>query len=195
MSSVRRPARRCGCSTALIVNQCLFTGDYDEAVRFGHEALSLARTLGDRSIEVVATSLLGGTHAARGEFSDVATLLERKVALEGDRRFERFGAPAILSAVSGARLADALSQLAGFDEPLVHRIMNSFRVFLGCRMPYRYRAVNGCGATAHRRAPRTEATPQGRPDGARVPRTPTPRPASHRLLCASGAGKDPASGL
>jgi len=101
MSSVRRPARRCGCSTALIVNQCLFTGDYDEAVRFGHEALSLARTLGDRSIEVVATSLLGGTHAARGEFSDVATLLERKVALEGDRRFERFGAPAILSAVSG----------------------------------------------------------------------------------------------
>jgi len=35
-------------------------------------------------------------------------------------RFERFGAPAILSAVSGARLADALSQLGGFDEALGH---------------------------------------------------------------------------
>ena len=37
-----------------MVIQCLDTGDYDEAVRFGQEALSIARTLGDRSIEVVA---------------------------------------------------------------------------------------------------------------------------------------------
>jgi tetratricopeptide (TPR) repeat protein len=51
-----------------MVSQCRATGDYDEAVRFGQEALSLARTLGDRSIEVVATSLLGRTHVARGEF-------------------------------------------------------------------------------------------------------------------------------
>src|SRR6185369_11505250 len=42
-----------------MVVQCLGTGDYDEAVRFGQEALSIGRTLGDRSIEVVATSFLG----------------------------------------------------------------------------------------------------------------------------------------
>ena len=77
-----------------MVNQCLSTGDYDEAVRFGQEALSIARTLGDRAIEVVATTFLGMTHVARGEFSDAATLLERNVALEGDLRSERFGAPA-----------------------------------------------------------------------------------------------------
>ncbi len=103
-----------------MVIECLVTGDYDEAVRFGREALSIARTLGDRSIEVVATSFLGMTHVTRGEFSDAATLLERNVALEGNLRYERFGAPAIQSALSGASLADLLSELGRFDEAIGH---------------------------------------------------------------------------
>src|SRR5512132_1519437 len=82
--------RRVGRIATLMVAQCRATGAYDEAVRFGQEALSLARTLGDRSIEVVATTALGGTHAARGEFSDAVTLLERNVTLEGNLRAERF---------------------------------------------------------------------------------------------------------
>ena len=72
-----------------MVDQCLITGDYDEAVRFGQEALRIARTLGDRSIEVAATHGLGRTHATRGEFGDAITFLERNVALEGDLRSER----------------------------------------------------------------------------------------------------------
>jgi tetratricopeptide (TPR) repeat protein len=103
-----------------MVTQCRVTGDYDESVKFGQEALSLARTLGDRPIEVVATSLLGLTHLTRGEFSAAATLLERNVALKGDLRAERFGAPAIQSAASGAWLADALSELGRFDEAIGH---------------------------------------------------------------------------
>jgi tetratricopeptide (TPR) repeat protein len=103
-----------------MVLQCLITGDYDEAVRSGQEALSIARTLGDRSIEVVATSYLGLTHAARGEFSDAAILLERNAALEGDLRYERFGTASIQSALSGANLADVLSQLGRFDEAIGH---------------------------------------------------------------------------
>jgi tetratricopeptide (TPR) repeat protein len=102
------------------VIQCLITGDYDEAVRFGQEALSIARTLGDRSVEVVATFFLGRTHAARGEFGDAATLLERNVALEGDLRYERFGTSGIQSALSVAQLADVLSQLGRFDEAIGH---------------------------------------------------------------------------
>jgi tetratricopeptide (TPR) repeat protein len=100
--------------------QCYVTDDYAEATRFGEEALTIARTLGDRSIEVVATSFLGITHGARGEFSDAATLLERNVALKGDLRFERFGTIAIQSALSGAYLADVLSQLGRFDEAVGH---------------------------------------------------------------------------
>ena len=111
---------RLGRIATFMVIQCLNTGDYDEAVRFGQEALSIARTLGERSIEVVATSFLGMTHAARGEFSDAVALFERNVALEGDLRYERFGAPGIQSALSGARLADVLSQLGRFDEAIGH---------------------------------------------------------------------------
>jgi len=103
-----------------IVIQCLATGDYNEAVRFGQEALSIARTLSDRSIEVVATSYLGITLVARGEFSDAATLFKRIVALEGDLRYERFGSPGIQSVISGAWLADVLSQLGRFDEAIGH---------------------------------------------------------------------------
>ncbi|PYN40335.1 MAG: hypothetical protein DME00_34690, partial [Candidatus Rokuibacteriota bacterium] len=110
--------RRLARIDTFLVIQCLVAGDYDEAVRFGREALSIARTLGDRSIEVVATTFLGHTHAARGEFSDAATFLERNVALEGNLRYERFGAAAIQSAFSGANLAEVLSQLGRFDEAI-----------------------------------------------------------------------------
>jgi tetratricopeptide (TPR) repeat protein len=103
-----------------MVIQCRNTGNYDQAVRFGQEALSIARTLGDRSIEVVATSFLGQAHALRGEFSNAASLLERNVGLEGDLRYERFGTPFILSAASGAYLADVLSQFGRFDEAIGH---------------------------------------------------------------------------
>jgi len=112
--------RRLGRIAHFMATQCLVTGDYDEAVRFGQEALSIARTLNDRSIEVVATSNLGQTHVARGELSDAATFLERNVALAGDLRYERFGAPVIQSALSGARLADVLSELGRFDEAIGH---------------------------------------------------------------------------
>src|SRR5712692_2107529 len=104
-----------------MVDQCQTTGDYNEAVRFGQEALSIARTLGDRSTEVVATYFLGRTHATRGEFSDAATLLERNVvALKGDLRYERFGTAFVQSAISGPFLADVLSQLGRFDEAIGH---------------------------------------------------------------------------
>ena len=107
---------RLGRIATFMVVQCLVTGDYDEAVRFGEEALTIARTLGDRSIEVVATCFLGLAHLLRGEFSDAVALLERNVTLEGALRHERFWAPAIQASISGAYLADALSQLGRFDE-------------------------------------------------------------------------------
>jgi len=103
-----------------MVIQCLGTGDYEEAVRFGQEALSIARALGDRPIEVVATSFLGMTRAARGEFGQAAAFLERNVALEGDLRYERFGAPVIQSVLSEALLADVLSEVGRFDEAIGH---------------------------------------------------------------------------
>jgi tetratricopeptide (TPR) repeat protein len=95
-------------------------GDYDAVLRLGQEALAIARILGDRSIEVVATSYLGETHIARGEFSEAAKLLERNIGLDGRLRAERFGTPVIQSAASEFFLAGALSSLGRFDEAIGH---------------------------------------------------------------------------
>jgi tetratricopeptide (TPR) repeat protein len=102
------------------VIQHMLTGEYDEAVRVGQEALTIARALKDRSLEVPVRSFLGAVHVARGEFHQAATCLEPNVGLEGDLRYERFGAPAIQSALSRTYLANALSQLGRFDEAIGH---------------------------------------------------------------------------
>ena len=69
---------------------------------------------------VVATSFLGLTHVARGEYSDAAALLEPNVAVEGDLCYERFGAPTLHSARSRAGLSDLFSQLGRFNEAIGH---------------------------------------------------------------------------
>jgi tetratricopeptide (TPR) repeat protein len=112
--------RRLGRITTFMVIQCLATGDYAEAISFGREALTIARALGDRSIEVPATTFLGMTHLARGDFREAIDLFEWNAALEGDLRYERFGAPGIQWALSAALLGDALSLRGRFDEAFEH---------------------------------------------------------------------------
>jgi tetratricopeptide (TPR) repeat protein/MoxR-like ATPase len=134
-----------------MVIQGLIAGDYDESLRFGQEALAIARTLGDRSIEVVATTFLGRTHMARGELSNAVTMLAQNVAREGDLRHERFGAPGIQSAVSGADLADVLSQLGQFDEAIRHAEA-AVRIAEAADHPFTvYRALLALGLAHFRR--------------------------------------------
>src|SRR5262249_14787904 len=49
---------RLGQITAFMAITCVIAGDYDAAVGFGQEALAIARTRGDRSVEGLATSFL-----------------------------------------------------------------------------------------------------------------------------------------
>jgi tetratricopeptide (TPR) repeat protein len=148
---------RLGRIATVMVAQCLVTGDY-EAARFGQEALSIAHTLGDRSIEVVATAFLGPTYLARGEFRDAATVLERNVALEGDQRFERFGGNFIQSAFSGALLADVLSELGRFDEAIGHA-ESAVRIAETADHPYTlYFGLFGLGLAHLRRGDLPRAT-------------------------------------
>jgi tetratricopeptide (TPR) repeat protein len=87
---------------------------------FGQEALTIGRTLGDRSIEVGATWFLGNTHVFRGEYSEAAKLLEQNLGLEGKLRAERLGTNLILSAASEYVLCGALHALGQFDEAIEH---------------------------------------------------------------------------
>src|SRR5262249_31156249 len=111
---------RLGRIATLMISQRRVTGDYDAALKFGQEALAIARTLGDRSIEVVATNSLGETYNAQGEYREAAKLLERNIGLDGKWRAERFGTPAIAWAVSEFLLAMALAELGRFDEAIGH---------------------------------------------------------------------------
>jgi len=96
------------------------TGDFDAALKFGHEALTIARALGDRSIEVAATYYLGDAHLVRAEYSEAVKLLRRNIGLDGKLRAERFGTPVIQSAASEFSLAFALATLGRFDEAIGH---------------------------------------------------------------------------
>jgi tetratricopeptide (TPR) repeat protein len=102
------------------VIQCLYTGDYNEATNLAQEAVAIARSLADHSTEMLATRVLGQVHATRGEFTEAIACLDRIVSLEGDLRYERFGAPGIQAALAAAWLAEALSHLGRFDEAIQH---------------------------------------------------------------------------
>src|SRR5262245_61471412 len=112
--------RRLARITAYRVIQRMGTGDFDDAVRFGHEALSISGALGERPIEIIASHFLGMAHRSRGDFRNAIPLLERNARLEGALRYERFGTPGIPSAGSAATLADILSQLGRFEEAIAH---------------------------------------------------------------------------
>jgi class 3 adenylate cyclase/tetratricopeptide (TPR) repeat protein len=107
---------RLGRIATFMVPQHNAAGDYEGAIGFAHEALSIAHTLGDLSIEVAATSFVGRAHIARGEFGDAAIFLERNLALESDLCTERFGTPFIQAALSKAWLAEVQSELGRFDD-------------------------------------------------------------------------------
>jgi DNA-binding NtrC family response regulator/tetratricopeptide (TPR) repeat protein len=109
---------RLGRTLNFMVLERLNSGDLDESIRLGQEAFTIARTLGDRSIEVATRLYLGMAHAARGEHREAATFFEGNAALEGDLRYERFGTAVVQSAVSGALLAAMLSHLGRFDEAI-----------------------------------------------------------------------------
>ena len=134
-----------------MVIQCLATGSYAEAVRFGEEALGIARTLGDRSTEVLATRVLGQAQATRGELDVAVSLLKRIAALEANLRYERFGSPGIQSAIAGAWLADVLSQLGRFDDAIGHAEEAVRIAEEGDHSYTLYRALFGLGLAHFRR--------------------------------------------
>jgi tetratricopeptide (TPR) repeat protein len=112
---------RLGRIAAFMTFQWRVTGDFNAAVKSGQEAIAIARTLGNRSIEVIATFYLGNTHTGRGEYSEAAKLHERNIRLlDGKLRSERFGTTVIQAAASEGELALVLAHLGRFDEAIGH---------------------------------------------------------------------------
>ena len=85
--------RRLARVATFMVIQCLGGGEYDEAARFGREALSIGQALDDTLDHGRGDLFPGHGLHQRGELRDAVALLERNLTLEGDLRYERFGAP------------------------------------------------------------------------------------------------------
>src|SRR5262245_60307311 len=150
---------RLGRIATFMATQCNRAGDYDAALTFGKEALAIAEALGDRSIEVVATTFVGLAHIARGEFSDAYGLLKRNLVLIGDRRTERFGAPLIQSAQSEALLCDVLGEFGHFDCAIGHAEA-ALRTAAAADHPYTLsRGLFALGRTHFRRGDFQRAVP------------------------------------
>ncbi len=111
--------RRLGHVSNYMVIQSLFDCDYDTALRFGRQALEIARTLGDVSIEAPANAYLGLGHVNRGELVQAVGYFQRNIdLLTGDLLHERFGQATIMSALSRSVLALALAELGRFAEAI-----------------------------------------------------------------------------
>ena len=84
-------SHRLGRIATFMVSECVDTGDYDRAIRFGEEALE-HRAHPRRSLDRGGGDDLPGLRArGPGRLRRAAALLERNVALEGDLRTDHFG--------------------------------------------------------------------------------------------------------
>jgi class 3 adenylate cyclase/tetratricopeptide (TPR) repeat protein len=92
-------------------------GAYDECVAAAERARALGVSGGDTVLEALGNLFLGAAHWARGQYRRaIDCLAETAAALDGPRRYERFG-QAILPAVqSRAFLAACHAELGGFAQ-------------------------------------------------------------------------------
>jgi tetratricopeptide (TPR) repeat protein len=112
--------RRLGRIATWLMAERRLAGDHDAGLKFEQEALTIAHTLGDRSIEVVAMYYVGDWRYQEGDYNEAVQLLERNLGLDGKLRAERFGTSVILWAASKYLIATALSHLGRFDEAMGH---------------------------------------------------------------------------
>jgi tetratricopeptide (TPR) repeat protein len=94
-------------------------GDQTRAIEVGERGLAIAEELGDFAVEAVTIRYLGRVYHTLGEYRRAMELLRRNVAsLEGNLRFEYFGAPILGSVDSRARLVWCLAEVGEFSEGL-----------------------------------------------------------------------------
>jgi tetratricopeptide (TPR) repeat protein len=111
--------RRLGRASTYMVIQAVLAQEYDEAVRFGRQALSIGQAIGDLSVEAPANAYLGMAQGTRGDHLDAIRHLERNVALlTDDLRLERFGHATVIASFTRSILSLSLCELGRFDEAI-----------------------------------------------------------------------------
>jgi class 3 adenylate cyclase/tetratricopeptide (TPR) repeat protein len=109
--------RRLGLVRAYMTDGFRLTGNNEQAVACGEEALALATEIGDLKLRIQAHLMLGHASHAVGDYGRAIELLRWNVeTLKGELRRQRFGNPALPAVFSRSYLAFSLIDLGRFRE-------------------------------------------------------------------------------
>jgi tetratricopeptide (TPR) repeat protein len=109
--------RRLGRAYAYLAEHFRLTGDSACAVDLGERALALATALGDFTLEVMATFLVGSARHGLGDYRRAVDCFRRNVAsLKGELIHERFGMTGLPAVMSRTWLVSCLADLGAFNE-------------------------------------------------------------------------------
>jgi tetratricopeptide (TPR) repeat protein len=108
---------RLGRASAYLTAYFRQAGDLDRSVRCGERALALATAAGDFPLQALANYYLGYACHDLGDYRRAIDCLRHNVAsLAGDRLYERFGIPGLVSVLSRSQLSSAAAELGAFAE-------------------------------------------------------------------------------
>jgi class 3 adenylate cyclase/tetratricopeptide (TPR) repeat protein len=112
---------RLGRVSAYMCRYCREMGDHDGAVESGQHALTVAETLGDFALQVMAQHYLGVAYHVLGDHRRAMRLLRSNVeSLAGDLLRERFGMAGLPAVISRAWLGRCFAELGAFPEGIAH---------------------------------------------------------------------------
>jgi tetratricopeptide (TPR) repeat protein len=141
--------RRRGHISALVTNIHSDLGELDEAQAFGIRAVTIARTLRDLDLQVLATSFLGHTHYLRGDYEQAVELMTENLStLPADRVHEDFGTAAPASVYDRCQLVVSLAQLGRFAEAAEHEA-EAMRLAEPTQNAYAVAVAHWAGCTLH----------------------------------------------
>ena len=109
--------RRLGRISAVMTNYYFATHELDEAVEVGRRAVAIGKAIGDLSIQVTATEMLGNAYAIGGAFQRAIDGYRWILAtLSGDLLHERFGLVERPALSARHRMAWCLAELGEFAD-------------------------------------------------------------------------------
>ena len=109
--------RRLGRVSLHLAQYFLSVGQYDPAIASSQRALTLAAASGDSGTPILASTYLGMTYYFQGDYRQAIDGCRRAMAaLEGERRYERFGQPVFPAVTSRAFLSICLAEVGAFAE-------------------------------------------------------------------------------
>jgi class 3 adenylate cyclase/tetratricopeptide (TPR) repeat protein len=95
-------------------------GNSEQAVTSGKQALNHTKAPEHIDLHIVAHYFLGAAYHSVGQYDQAIGVLERALALIGDRKYELFGTTGIVSVVCQSWLARCLAQMGMFSEGIAY---------------------------------------------------------------------------